>query len=314
MSVNLNLTLEQMDVLYAMAKEKNDPASLELVGRITEVKTAEKNKGLRAAAKGAVEKQAIDVANAANLNDLVIDPEIVKEIKLLFILGQEGHFVPGTMSIGYHSEVNIPQTTLALIALAETHKPPKAAENVQNFLASAIGEESYTSGVKMAGFINNSVVRLNDFHSEQTGRDISPDTDLPPNEKASVLYQWRFDMHKTTTQANGNDEGVETTTKPGWNKPYVIFGKAPAARKSTGGTGTRRGRTPAPEGYKSWKDWGIHMGANEPESVAGKIFNNAVEKYDLDTHGTSWSYASLLKSGNEPTYMALYNAVEPVAA
>lgn len=295
----LDLNLDELDVLAEFAKQKG---KTELLTRITEMKNAEKIKVLRATAKDAVENVCIDVINE-HLFPLEIDAELVKEIKMPFMLDNEGHFTPfGFVSVFYHGETTLSPDILALIALAETQAPPAAKKVIVGFMQDAVGEETYEAGIKTADFINSVMPVLTEFYSEKTGLAISPDSDLPKDERASVVFQWRSDMHETSETVNGGD--LKVTKTPGWAR-NVTFGKTTATKKKSGNG--KRLSVPKPEGFTTWKAFGIDAGANRPDSKAGKIWNDAVEKYGIDTHGKDWSYPSLLKAGNEETYMKCYN-------
>lgn len=304
----LDLTLDELSGLKELAKQQGKQ---ELLGRITEIEKVEKTKVQRATAKDAVENVCIDVINA-NLVSLKIDAELVKEIKMPFILDNEGHFTPfGFVFVDYHGETTLSPDILALIALAEKHEPPAAKKAVISFMYDAVGEETYTAGLKTSGFINTVMPVLNEFYSEKTGLAISPDTDLPENERATVTIQWRYDMKKTEKTVNGGE--LEITNEPGWAR-NVTFGKTTATKKKSGNG--KRLSVPKPEGFTTWKAFGIDAGANKPDGKAGTIWNDAVEKYGIETHGKDWSYPSLLKAGNEETYMECYNkavAEQPAA-
>lgn len=304
----LDLTLDELSGLKELAKQQGKQ---ELLGRITEIEKVEKTKVLRATAKDATENVCIDVINA-NLVSLEIDAELVKEIRMLFTLDNEGHFIPagGVVTI-YHGDTTLSQELLALIALAETHDPPAAKKAVIGFMQNAIGEKIYNTGIKTAGFITGILPEIEKFYSDKTGLAISPDTDLPEGERASVVFQWRSDMHETSETVNGGD--LKVTKTPGWAR-NVTFGKTTASKKKTGNG--KRLSVPKPDGFTTWKAFGIDAGANAPDSKAGKIWNDAVEKYGIETHGKDWSYPSLLKAGNEETYMECYNkavAEQPAA-
>lgn len=248
-----------------LAIQKGD-VSEELQNRIHEGEKYEKSAGLRAKVKSTANDNAAKFITD-NLAKLDI-PAGVKDINLLYDYSVEaGHFIVRKNGVRYtmgNDVLAAPSLdTMSIVSKAFALKKSKENDNIINFITEALGGQKVVDHVLTTHkFEKETKPVLEEIYTitnaEPLGAGIA---EIPEGDKLKVTLQY---------------SKVAADKDPAW----TVICSCGKNVSSGGGDGTRRKKTPAPEGHKTWRAFVENDTA--PETVA--VLASVIKK-----HGADWT-------------------------
>lgn len=275
----LTFSTEEMELLL----EGN--ATEELKNKYHEAKKYNASSGLRASVKTMASDNAARFTTD-NLSKLDI-PAGVKEIALLYDYNTEADkFVVRKSGV----KVDMAAATLAvpgaplqsLVSKAVALKDDDKKAIILDFITKGLGGKTVVDHVMSVHTFNKTTKpALDAVYTNTNAAALSAGiSEIPEGDKLRVIIKWT------------------SLEDAGWLAPAVTCGKTVGGSGGSG-DGTRKKRTPAPEGYSSWKDFVERDQSAETKTAL---------KWATDKYGQEWtksiSASNLLRGQKHPAMLA----------
>lgn len=274
-------TLDEVDAL------KNETADPNLIGRYNEAKNLEKFSSLRTSVETTVKENANIFLND-QLSDIDI-PDGVKEIVLTYDMSPEtlDFIVRSTgVKVSYADEGAVSDEIIHIVTKAQEAKANKNNQPL-SFLTKTLGDSRLAHIIAIRDFEGEAGAKTQIealYTNVEAGALSEGVSEIPEGDKCRLTIKY------SALTVDGE--------KAGWLAPTVSVGKT-VSGGGGGGNGERKKRTPAPEGYTSWKKW-MESGV---DTDAKAVVDALIKK-----HGVNWqlkiSPTNALRQAKHPIMLA----------
>lgn len=285
---NISFTMEEV----LQIREGKESETLK--AKINEAENLEKFKALREAVKDRI----TDNANTFikdHLASLSI-PSGIQEIALTYNLSQDTYLF-GCLTTGvkvtYSGEGAVTEEITDLVTKAEFAKVDRKNPAPLAFLVKSLGESRVNHIITLRDFNAKGKPALDALYTYENAKPLSEGvSEIPTGDRCRLQIKYRHDAPV---------EGKEGT-KAAWLYPDVKVGKTISSGSGNGGG--QGFRVTAPEGYRSWTEWGNSGVDAEAKALYDNIVAEKGEKFQsAPTSGSAISFANILKKGKHPVYL-----------